>query len=52
MANGLETHEWRISDLEQRMKSIEAKIQNAIYVLIANLIGVIGVLAKLFFVMR
>lgn len=48
MPMGTETHEWRIGELEKRMESMEKKIQNAVYVLIANLAGVIGVLLKLF----
>jgi hypothetical protein len=44
MSNGIETHEWRIGELEQRMGRLEAKIQSALYALIANLVGVIFLL--------
>lgn len=47
MPNGESTHEWRISQLEERMKVIEGKIQGAVYILVANMIGIISVLARL-----
>lgn len=47
--NGQETHEWRIQVLERRMENIEQKIQTAMYLLVANLVGVIGVLFKALF---
>lgn len=45
--NGEETYGWRIKALEARVSQVEGKIQNAIYLLIANLVGIIGVLGKL-----
>lgn len=47
MSNGEATHEWRLKQLEGRMDRVETKIQNAIYLLVANLIGIIAVLGRL-----
>lgn len=44
MANGDQTHEWRLASLEKRMDSIEAKISAALLAIIANLAGVIVLL--------
>jgi len=46
MTNGEGTHEWRLTSLEARMDRIEAKIQTAMYALIANLAGIVALLAK------
>ena len=48
MANGDGTHEWRIEQLEERMKNVEGKIQTAMYALIGNLVGVSLALLKLY----
>ena len=45
--NGPETHEWRIGQLETRVETIERRIQQAMYLLIANLAGVVTVLGKM-----
>ena len=45
--NGPETHEWRLEQLEQRMDTVEKRIQQALYLLIANLAGVVTVLGKM-----
>lgn len=47
--NGAETHGWRLKELERRMDAIERRIANAMYLLIANLLGIIAALAKLVF---
>lgn len=47
MSNGEATHEWRIEQLEERMSRLETKIQNALYVLVVNLVGIVGILLKL-----
>lgn len=52
MTNGPETHEWRLGALEERMDRIEAKIQTALYAVIANLAGVIALLTKAMFFTR
>lgn len=46
MSHGTETHSWRIVNLEKRVDRLEAKIQAALYLLVANLVGVVGVLLK------
>ena len=44
--NGEETYGWRIRHLETRVDRIEAKIQAALYMLIANLVGVVLMLVQ------
>ena len=45
MANGPETHEWRLGELERRMDKLEQRIQAFTYALIGNLVGVVLLLA-------
>ena len=45
--NGPQTFEWRIEQLEQRVTTVEKRIQQALYLLIANLAGVVTVLGKM-----
>lgn len=49
MTNGPATHEWRLAELETRMDRIERRIQAATWVLIANLGGIVALLAKAIF---
>lgn len=48
MTNSEQTHEWRLTQLEDHMEKIEAKLWNATLCLIGNLVGVVLVLLKLF----
>ena len=36
------THGWRIRDLERKMDKFESRMLTAMYLLIVNLLGVIG----------
>lgn len=45
MADG-SAHEWRIADLERRVGSIETKINAAMYLLVANLGGIVLMLVR------
>ena len=45
MANGPDTHEWRISQLEKVMEKMESRMNWAMVVLITNLVGVVITLA-------
>ncbi|HXG76460.1 MAG TPA: hypothetical protein VNJ53_07820 [Gaiellaceae bacterium] len=45
--DGHATHEWRIGQLERRMERLEATLQRGLYLLVANLVGVVIALGKL-----
>lgn len=47
--NGIATHEWRIRYLETRMEKIEGRINYALYLLVANLGGIVLLLGQKLF---
>ena len=46
MADANATHEWRIGALERRVEAVESKINTAIYLLVANMGGIVLMLVR------
>jgi|FLYL01.1.fsa_nt_gi hypothetical protein len=45
--DGQATHEWRIAQLERRMEKLEVTLQRGLYLLVANLVGMVIALGRL-----